>query len=403
MQFRNFFIVLMWVSGFLLFGSPVESQVLRENEKGEKIIVYPDGTWQYFNDLNEDTGNAPAPTTKENTSSNQQYPVFEAQIEPLDGPVSITEEDIFKISVRRSQLAREAAKIAEERAEQATQQRLSLEKELQNAQRTAPDDAKLIRQLNVRLNAARQTENESNSEARLARLEADKAVELTEKGGYVAAFNQDQVAKKSRAKLNRSRSLIAYATYQELLPLDDNFTGLLPEDNLMINPPEQECKIAFEGKDEYSGMWRKDVQQQLLFTHTDERLRLYLKDKEYLRCDGFITSLGGGYRFLSLQFTFAYPNAREAYGFIEKGSVLTVQLLNGDYVKLQSGKMDRGRYDTEQELLTYQVHYPIDRTQINILKNSEVDKIRVFWSSGFEEYEVYQLDFFMNQINCLED
>lgn len=403
MQFRNFFVVIMWSSAFLLLWNSVDAQVLRENEKGEKIIVYPDGTWQYFSDFNEG-GNFTSPNQpSDNVGSTENYPIFEAHIEPLDGPVSVTEEDIFKISIRRSQLAKEAASIAEERAEKARMQRVALEKELQQAQRTTPGDASLIRQLNIRLNAAKKTERETNVEARQANMEATKAVELTEKGNYIAAFNQDQIARKSQAKLNRSRSLQAYSSYTELLPLDDNFSGLLPQDNLMINPPEQTCKIAFEGKDEYSGMWRKDVQQQLLFTHTDDRLRLYLKEKEYLRCEGFITSLGGGYRFLSLQFTFAYPNAREAYGFIEKGSILTIHLLNGDYIKLQAGKMDRGRYDTEQELLTYQVHYPIDRTQINLLKNSEVDKVRVFWSSGYEEYEVYQLDFFMNQIRCLEN
>lgn len=403
MQFRNFFVVLFGLFGFLLVGNALSAQVLRENEKGEKIIVYPDGTWQYFDNLNQ--GDTPFPPNQDNpnTGDANNYPIFEAKIEPLDGPVSITEEDIFKISVRRSQLAKEAASIAEERAEKARLQRLALEKELLQAQRTTPEDAKQIRQLNIRLNAAKKTERETNVEAQQAMLEANKAVELTEKGNYIAAFNKDQLARKSQAKLNRTRSLAAYASYGELLPLNDNFGGLLPENNLIINPPEKECRIAFEGKDEYSGMWRKDVQQQLLFTHTDDRLRLYLKEKEYLRCEGFITSLGGGYRFLSLQFTFAYPNAREAYGFIEKGSILTIHLLNGDYVKVQAGKMDRGRYDTEQELLTYQVHYPMDRTQLNLLKNSEVDKIRVFWSSGYEEYEVYQLDFFMAQIACLEN
>lgn len=393
----------MWASGFLLLGNILEAQVLRENEKGEKIIVYPDGTWQYFQDLNQGDTPLPSDQATSNGETTNNYPIFEAHVEPLDGPVSVTEEDIFKISIRRSQLAKEAAQIAEERAEKARLQRLALENDLQQAQRTTPGDANLIKQLNIRLNAAKKTERETNVEARQAMLESNKAEELTEKGNYIAAFNKDQLARKSQAKLIRTRSLAAYASYGDLLPLADNFVGLLPEDNLMINPPEQECKIAFEGKDEYSGMWRKDVQQQLLFTHTDDRLRLYLKEKEYLRCEGFITSLGGGYRFLSLQFTFAYPNAREAYGFIEKGSVLTIHLLNGDYVKLQAGKMDRGRYDTEQELLTYQVHYPMERTQINLLKNSEVDKIRVFWSSGYEEYEVYQLDFFMNQINCLEN
>ena len=105
---------------------------------------------------------------------------------------------------------------------------------------------------------------------------------------------------------------------------------------------------------------------------------------------------------MTLEFTFAYPNAREAYGFIEKGSILTVKMLNGDFVNLRSGVMDQGSYDTETELLSYRVYYPIDRSQMSILKNNEVDAIRVFWSSGFEEYEVYQLDFFSNQLQCID-
>ena len=144
------------------------------------------------------------------------------------------------------------------------------------------------------------------------------------------------------------------------------------------------------------------MQQQVLFTYTDERLRPYLKDKEYLRCEGFLTSIGGGFRYLTLVFTFAYPNAREAYGFIEKGSVLTIKMLNGNFVNLFSGKMDRGSYNTKTQLLTYRVHYPIDRGQLGLLEKDEVDAFRVFWSSGYEEYEVFQLDFFQSQLDCLE-
>ncbi len=169
-----------------------------------------------------------------------------------------------------------------------------------------------------------------------------------------------------------------------------------------MNPPPPPCSIVFDGKDERTGRNRRDVQQQILFSYTDERLRPYLKDKEYLRCEGFLTSIGGGFRYLTLVFTFAYPNAREAYGFIERGSVLTIKQLDGNFVNLFSGKMDRGSYNTKTELLTYRVHYPIDRGQLNLLENGETDAIRVFWSSGYEEYEVYQLDFFQSQLNCLE-
>ena len=147
--------------------------------------------------------------------------------------------------------------------------------------------------------------------------------------------------------------------------------------------------------------YRRDVQKQTLFVFTDERLRLFLKDKEYLRCEGYATSIGG-YRFISLQFTFAYPNAREAYGFIEKGSILTIKLLDGSFVNLRSGKIDKGSYDSISIVLTYSVHYSIDRTQMSLLRNSEVDSVLVFWSSGYEEYEVFEIDFFINQLACLE-
>ena len=141
---------------------------------------------------------------------------------------------------------------------------------------------------------------------------------------------------------------------------------------------------------------------QHLFSFTDEKLRMFLKDKEYLSCKGYLSSMDGGYRFLTLEFSFSTPNAKEAYGFIEKGSVLTIRLINGDFINLRSGSMDRGSFNLKDKMLTYQVNYPIAQDQLSFLEKSEVDKIRVFWSSGYEEYEVYQLDFFMNQLSCLD-
>ncbi|RME98807.1 MAG: hypothetical protein D6772_08540 [Bacteroidetes bacterium] len=110
-----------------------------------------------------------------------------------------------------------------------------------------------------------------------------------------------------------------------------------------------------------------------------------------------------GFRYLNLKFTFAYPNAREAYGFIDRNSVLTIKLLNGDFVNLRAGELARGQYNTVKQELTYEVRYPIDRSLISTLKNSEVDLIRVWWSSGYEEYPIQQLDFFQHALRCLGD
>ena len=404
MQFRKILALIAWLCCLLPWLNPAFCQVIRENDKGEKIIVYPDGSWQYFSAYSDpEQQGAATGNSSSNLNGDDSYPIFQGTIEPLDGSLTLTQEDIFKISVRRAQLAKEASNIAEVRAQKARTEREELELELQLAQQSVDYDADLLKQLNLRFEAAKRIESETAREARQALQEAQKAEEITEKGGYVEEFNFSQRQKKSQIVKTNAQTQQALTSYENIIPLQDNFEGLPDRDNILINPPEKECVYSYDGVDEKSGQYRKDVQKQLLFTHTDDRLRLFLKEKEYLKCEGYFTALGGGFRFLTLQFTFAYPNAREAYGFIEKGSVLMIKLLNNDYVSLRSGKMDRGSYDTEKELLTYRVHYPIDRTQLNLLKLSEVDNIKVFWSTGFEEYDVFQLDFFINQIGCLEN
>ncbi|GJM32777.1 MAG: hypothetical protein DHS20C18_17780 [Saprospiraceae bacterium] len=398
MQFRKFSRLSLWVSFLISLPLLSFTQVLRENEHGEKIIVYEDGTWQYFADFSQNGPVATAGT--QNNNSKKSFPIYDGTIEPLAGYVSITEDDILKIAVRKSQIAQEAAAISQERANKAKQARVALENELLIAQ--SSKDKNSIEQLKIRLEAAKRAEQETIREVNAAVKEASRAEELTAKGNYVKAFTENQSQKKRQSQINKSRQELSALPYDDLIPVTENYGGKPQRNDLILNPPATPCKIVYEGKDERTGQWRKDVHKQLLFTHTDERLRPFLKEKEYMRCEGYMTSVGGGFRFLTLQFTFAYPNAREAYGFIEKGSILTVKLLNGDFINLFASKMDKGSYDTEQELLTYRVHYPVDRSQIGLLKNSEVDAIRVFWSSGYEEYEVYQLDFFLQQLDCLE-
>lgn len=363
------------------------AQVIRQNAQGEKIIVYPDGSWKYFND--------------KKTGGGTDYPVYEAAVTPFDNPVLITEQDALKIATRRAQLAREAVNIAQERATKATEQRTKLEQEFTTASAREAAESENLRRLNIRLSAARKTEVESQNEAQIAQQELSKADELTRKGNILETFKTAEAARKSQLYFPKADALSA-----------DFFSSITPttpyyQDFVKTNPyygleKEVQCKFKFNGKDQSTGRMRKELDAQHLFSFTDEKLRMFLKDKEYLSCKGFLSSLDGGYRFLTLEFTFSTPNAREAYGFIEKGSILTIRLINGDFINLKSGSMDRGSYDTKENLLTYRVHYGIAGDQLSFLEKSEVDKIRVFWSSGYEEYEVYQLDFFMKQLACLE-
>ena len=374
--------------------TPLFAQELRENEKGEKIIVFPDGSWQYFVDFGK-SDKVFAPGELPSDSTQNAFPIFGANVQPLSQPIKVSEEELRKIAVRKSQISRDAVTVATLRAEEAERHLLDLEKQLKDLKQNVKDAA-LLTQEEKKLQVARSLLEDTRKEVKLAQVEAEKMEGMIKKGTYIQELTRQQ---------GNPSSVYGYAS------LDQSIAKMIgPEENSFIIDPNMEtettlpakpCQVAFEGTDDLNGRWRKDLQKQVLFTYTDERLRLYLRDKEYLTCEAFLTVLEGGYTFLSLQFSFAYPNAREAYGFIEKGSNLTIKLLNGEFINFRSGQMDQGSYDTETELLTYKVHYPIDRGQLAFLKKVEVDSIIVDWSSGYEEYPVYNLDFFISQMDCL--
>jgi hypothetical protein len=369
--------------------SLVQAQaVIRENARGEKIKVYPDGRMEYFN------GDPYIPEAGEEF---QTYPVFQGYIEPLDGEITVNQADLFKIAQRRSQLSGTARELAEQRLTEAQENLIRLqERRRQNSNQ--PEHLAII---DKQIAAARRTLEQSRRQLNESQLMAQEDEDLVKKGGFVELFNRDrQESAQNDARSTRIRNA-GGQSYAQLIPLSNNTAASSFED-LILHPPHRSCSFAFEGQDMERNAYRRDLKPELLFTYTDERLRPYLQDKEYLHCAAYLSSVGG-YRYLTLNFTFAYPNAQEAYGFIDHNSVLTLKLLNGDVVHLRAGQMDRGKYDTVKQELTYSVYYPIDRSYIGLLKASELDLIRVFWSSGFEEYPIHQMDFFQRQFQCLGD
>ena len=384
---------------FLLLGTvtTLQAQVVQKNDKGERFVVFENGVKQDFTMMSADSFTiSQFPDTLD--LSIQRYPIFNDKIAPNENYVSVTEADLAKIAERRAQLSHHAAVIAKKRAEEAEKKRLELEHLISTMSSEEAIAKKMQLQLETAQKLVRETKAESIQANELAYQD-----ELFAKGGsFLDWFLKKQTDKKSK-NLDPFKGDVSANTSTNLnLPLGENYGGSIGRENTTLYPPTNRCKVAFEGIDEETNKFRKDIQKQLLFTYTDDRLRVYLKDKPYLKSEGFITSIGG-FKFVTLEFTFAYPNAAEAYGIIEKGSVLTIKMLNGRFVNLRSGVMSKGRYDLEKEILTYRVHYAIDRTQWNLLKKSEVDTVLVFWSSGYEEYEVYQMDFFINQIRCMED
>ncbi len=173
------------------------------------------------------------------------------------------------------------------------------------------------------------------------------------------------------------------------------------KDNVILNPPRPNCEIAFDGVDEFSGKNRRDVAARLFFTYTDEQLRQHYRGKERIVCEGNVTNVTGGYKFLTLKIIVNDAKAQRTYGLIEKSSMLTVKLIDGTNVALLNNKTDSGVLNKAEGTVTYYGQYMITPNQQKHLEKTEIDLVRLVWSTGYEDYDIYETDFLINQFECL--
>lgn len=380
--------LLIWISCSLMVFS-LEAQELRTNAAGEKIIVYPDGSARYFNDLS-------LIEAQQRDSAGAAYPVVAVEIEPLDGGVDPTEDDLRRIAERKLELAREASGLAGNRATAALNSRVSLEAALQEARAAGLTNE--ASSLQRRLQLARQVEDNALRERTAAeqRMVAAEAVVAQRK--YVEAYNQARRAARQGPRLAKPASKVE-RTLGLLLPAAPKFSsfgdaqGRLPIDEV---PP-----CGLDPSTQQPNGPTPVSRPTLLFTYTDENLRPFLDGKEYLSCLTWTSRDRKGDRFLHLRLTFANPNATTSYGFLEQNSSLSLHLLNGRHLSLQAARKAVGILDLGRKEVNYNVTYVLPRGAAQELENQPLDFVRIFWSSGYEEYQIYQVDALRRVLECL--
>ena len=380
-HFLSYFLCLFLP--IILFG-----QEIRQNEIGERIIVFPDGTWRYFHKRQLSGGN---------------YPVVNQEVTPLDNPIEITREEVYQLVNRRIQQAKDAIYYADIRAKAMAEQEKELQNKIADAQKNGLVPAE---ELNKLLNQLAQTKQlAANSLGTIKEAQSDLLItqDLRMKGDILRLFKPE--TSPGKLELNpvfASEEMVNLDFFANDSPLAFYGQNIGVSPNDYIANTSSICQYAYEGLDAKGIDWRRDGEKELLFTFTDERLRLFFPDKEYLRCEAFLSSVGKREKQLTIEFRFAYPNAREAYGVIEKNSLVTLKLFDGQIIELKAGELDLGKYETDKDILTYRMIYKMDNQQINILRKQELEEIRMYWSAGFEVYPVYNIDFFSRQLKCLD-
>jgi hypothetical protein len=377
-------------ASFLGFFCPLflEAQVIKTNENGVKIIEYPDGTWEYFVEKESDD-----PLAKQNKANRWE------EADP--------EKEAEKKAIRYAeQLSADAAQL-EMLSEEARLIREQLEDELDDMKSRPGQYSTLqLQDMERRLAAQRSRETLSRTLYQQAYRLAQNADNL---GFIKKPKKRDKALKQleqSKAELDRQVQSLRPRDKQAPPPAavavkDKTYKPYDPLKDTRVTPPTFPCNLTFNQVDKFTGKMRREMQPVVLFSHTPKELRAALRDREYIVCRGFLADLSDGLLFLSLEFSIASNNARVAFGGIPGGSVLSILLMNGETARLVNSKSDAGVFDAKTGQYTYRSQFQISGVNERLLQSAEIDKMRVIWATGYEDYEVFELDFFRNQINCL--
>ena len=185
-------------------------------------------------------------------------------------------------------------------------------------------------------------------------------------------------------------------------PALKDYARYVPTEDVMVKPPVRPCQIEFEGEDEFMGKRRKDHAAQVLFFYTPAPLTKNYPDSEYLTCKAALSVVSGGSMFLNLYFYIAVNDAGRLFGGFEKGSIINLKFLDGDNIAIINNRNDPGLYDPVSKTMMFRAQCNLGAAAQDKISSKSLDKIRVTWQTGYEDYDVFDVDSLMRQAKCIQ-
>lgn len=120
----------------------------------------------------------------------------------------------------------------------------------------------------------------------------------------------------------------------------------------------------------------------------------------FLQCQASILFDGNQY-YLQLQIKINSTKASKEYGWIDKGSPLFLLTMLEKTVELEATEESIGQLDSGSNATRYSVLYTLSPGNLSILESEGINKLRIVWSSGYEDYDIYKVKFLQKQIRCI--
>lgn len=173
-----------------------------------------------------------------------------------------------------------------------------------------------------------------------------------------------------------------------------------PKADVMLHPPPMPCLLTVDTRDAFSGEQHRELQKEELFRYTNPSLKSYYQDREHVICQAAASTKGGVY-LLQLQFTINDVNAQRAFGSLPRNGVAIIKLLDGETFTLYNLRADEGKLSEDKRSYQYNGQYVIEGGMLKKMQKTLLDKVRIAWSTGYEDYDIQNVDLLERQLPCL--
>jgi hypothetical protein len=161
----------------------------------------------------------------------------------------------------------------------------------------------------------------------------------------------------------------------------------------------QDCKVI---RDDIKLKKRViEIEPKFLFSFTPLRLKSYFKEKDLMQTNANFLKIGKEY-FLKLSIKLFSKDASNSYGFIGKESMMHLEFINGKKEILFALDAAPAQFENYTGYTTYTVLFPISSDFLGILEDIPLNTISLMWSSGYETYDIYQVEALAAQAKCIK-
>ncbi len=392
MKYTFYFVVVA-----LLFSTSLIGQKVLTTNSGQRILLVDDGSWRLISETETLDGEASesGPSLNSFKSPKQgKYPITPDQREMIQNLLTTLMSDEAQLIVnvemgkrKMNQLKEEKSKSKKEKNKDNTEK---LKNQIANTKKSIKSDEKFYKETSklIELSNDLLDGKVKNKDKAFASLELkSKTFDAINSGmGGLSSGEEEE------EEVNENNTIEA--------PQPKKYSTSFSIEESRGSKNNYDCEIVFDGFDEAIGSERREVKTQPFFSFSQEKMKPYFKTDDYLKCSASISKVDKKY-YLTLNIRIRSKDASKTYGMLRAQENIKIQLIDGRSVYGTSINNDVGKIESYTGHTLYTGIFELDKGDVNELKSNYLDSIGIIWSSGYEEYEIYNVDFLTNQIECL--